>query len=153
MRHKEYAMSGGPAASSTSGGHLAALEKFYDAETRYVASGGANFAEMATHIHPEVILHHGPSAPLPGDWKGIQGIERFFAAFSETWSSLDLSEVTYFEGERGVAISLRMQATARATGRELDARVDQFIVFDGGLIRDFTVYYLDPVGVSDVTRA
>jgi ketosteroid isomerase-like protein len=137
-------------------GPFEVLDRFYNAEIQYVAAGGASagadFSDMASYLHPDAVLRQGPSVPFPGDWSGIDGVERFFAAFSSTWSSLDLSEITYFEAPEGVAISMRMRATARATERKLDARVGQFILFTDGLIHDFTVFYLDPVAVSDVTR-
>ncbi|MTD54935.1 nuclear transport factor 2 family protein [Amycolatopsis pithecellobii] len=137
------------------GNHRAALESFYAEEVKYVAAGGAragaDFAGMAAHLHPDVVVHQGPSVPYPGDWQGIAGLERFFAVFSDTWLSLDLSETKYFEGETGVAISLRMRATARRTGKTVDTRIGQFLTFDHGLIRDFTVFYLDPVQVGEAT--
>ncbi len=137
-------------------GYGAALDNFFDAEMRYVAEGGAeagaSFAEMGAHLHPEVCLHQGPSVPFPGDWVGTDGVERFFGAFSQTFQSLDLSEVRYFVGDVGVAVSLCMKAVARATGRHVDARVAQVIVFDNELMRDWTVFYLDPVNVTDATR-
>ena len=89
--------------------------------------------------------------PYPGDWVGIQGLENCFAAFTETWSSLKLTEIRYFEGETGVAVSMRMQATSRRTGKHLDTQVGHFFIFEDGLIREFNIFYLDPVQVREVT--
>ncbi|MEV6013114.1 nuclear transport factor 2 family protein [Streptomyces sp. NPDC051976] len=116
------------------------------------AEGGASFAEMGAHLHPDVVLRQGPSVPYPGDWVGVAGVERFFGVFSRTWQSLNLSEARYFVSADGVAISHRMRAVARATGRRVDVPIGQLILFDDGLIRDFTVFYLDPVTVTDATR-
>ena len=133
------------------------LESFYDAEQRYVAGGGAkagaDFSEMASHLHPHVVGHQGPTVPFSGDWFGIDGFKRFFAVFSSTWSHLELSDLQYFEGENGLAIQMRMRATSVSTGTSLDTRVGHFIEFEGGLIRKITVYYHDPVQVLRSTQA
>lgn len=135
--------------------YLDALNSFYAAEQRYVAAGGASakadFSEMGAHFHPNIVVRQGPTVPFGGDWHGIDAIERFFAVFSETWSSLKLTETQYYEGETGVAVAMRMQATARSTGKHLDARVGHFFIFDDGLIREINVFYLDPVEVMRVT--
>jgi len=136
-------------------GFKGTLDSFYDAEQRYVAAGGAkagaDFSEMASHLHPDVVARQGPTLPYPGDWHGIAELQRFFALFSETWSSLELSEIQYFEGEAGLAIQMRMRATSVATGKSMDTTCGHFLVFEDGLIREFTVYYHDPVHVLEAT--
>ncbi|MTD54954.1 nuclear transport factor 2 family protein [Amycolatopsis pithecellobii] len=130
------------------------LNKFYDAEMRYIAAGGAregaDFGEMASCLHPEVVMHQGPSVPFPGDWTGINEVERFFAVLSETWIAMDITNVKYFLGDDGVAVSMRGILTSRATGLTLDTKVGQFLIFSDGLIRDWTVFYQDPVRVGQV---
>lgn len=132
------------------------IDSFYEAEQRYVAAGGAkagaDFSEMASYLHPDFVGRQGPNLPYPGEWHGVEGLQRFFAVFSDTWSSLTLSDIEYFEGEAGLAIQMRMQATSAATGKELDTRVGHFLIFEDGLIRDFTVYYHDPVHVLETTK-
>lgn len=141
---------------SPSGGFIAKLMSFYDAEQRYVAAGGAkagaDFSGMAAHLHPHVVARQGPTVPYPGEWRGIDGLERFFAVFTDTWSSLRLTRIQYFEGHSGLAIQMRMQALAVATGKPLDTLVGHFLLFEEGLIREFNVYYMDPVHVREVTH-
>ncbi|MEU9546567.1 nuclear transport factor 2 family protein [Streptomyces mirabilis] len=136
--------------------HRVVLDSFYAAEVRYVAAGGAeagaDFKEMALHLHPEIVVHQGPTVPYAGEWRGIDGLERFFAIYTDTWSTLDLSETKYFESKTGVAMSLRMRATGRRTGHVVDTRIAQFLTFDRALIRDLTVFYLDPVQMREATR-
>ena len=138
---------------ATFGRYRGLLDSFYAAEVRYISAGGAaagaDFSEMASHFHQNVVVHQGPTVPYGGDWRGIDGVERFFAVHSQTWETLDLSDIGYFEGESGVAVTLRMRAIARRTGRSVDTRTAGFLTFEGGLIRDFTVFYLDPVQVRD----
>jgi ketosteroid isomerase-like protein len=132
--------------------HVVLLKRFYDAEMRYVAAGGAprgaDFSDMAACFHPEAVMRQGPNAPFPGDWAGLAEIERFFAVLSDTWISAEGLENTYFTGDDGVAVSMRVQLTSRATGTSVDAHLAQFITFEDGLIRDFTVFYFDPLGIS-----
>jgi ketosteroid isomerase-like protein len=140
---------------ASSEGYRALLDSFYAAEVRYIAEGGAaagaDFSDMASHFHADVVVHQGPTVPYGGDWRGIDGVERFFAAHSETWQTLDLSDIRYFEGDTGVAVTLRMRAIARRTGRSVDTRTAGLLTFEDGLIRDFRVFYFDPVQVRDAT--
>lgn len=142
--------------STTPTDFASTLARFYEAEQRYVAAGGAkagaDFSEMASFLHPDVVGRQGPTVPYGGDWHGAAGIERFFALFSDTWSWLELSEIQYFEGETGLAIQMRMRATSAATGKELDTTCGHFLTFEDGLIREFNVYYRDPVQVLEVTQ-
>jgi ketosteroid isomerase-like protein len=132
----------------------ALLDRFYEAEVRYIAAGGAargaDFSEMAACLHPDVVMHQGPSVPFPGDWVGVNEVERFFAVLAETWVDMEILDVTYFVGEDGVAIRMRGVLTSRATGLTVDMPVGQFITFREGLIRDWTVLYDDPVEVGRV---
>jgi len=130
------------------------LEGFYAAEMRYVAlggpRGGATFDEMAAYFHPTAVMRQGPSTPFPGDWSGIDGVERFFRVLSDTWSAAEGLDLQYYTGARGVAVSMHVTLTSRATGRSVDAHLAQFVSFADGLIADFAVQYLDPVAVSAV---
>lgn len=135
------------------GGHFDTLNAFYSAEQRYVAAGGreagADFGEIAALFHPNLVCHQGPTLPYSGDWRGADGLERFFATFTATWSSLELSDIRYFSGETGIAITMRMRATAQRTGKHLDTTVAHFLIVEDGLIREFNVFYDDPVGVME----
>jgi ketosteroid isomerase-like protein len=144
-----------PSSDPPAGGYLDVLDSFYAAEQRYVDAGGApagvDFGEVAAHLHPDVVARQGPSVPFPGEWHGAAALQEFFTIFTDTWSSLDLSEISTFVGDTGIAIEMRMQATARATGKHLDTRVAHVMTFEDGLIREINVFYRDPVGVMDVT--
>lgn len=131
------------------------LNSFYAAEQRFVSAGGfearADFGEVGAHFHSDVIARQGPTVPYPGDWHGVDGVEEFFRAFTQCWSSLDLTEIRTFEGQTGVAVTMRMRATARETGKLLDTQVGHFFIIEDGLIRELNVFYLDPVQVKHVT--
>jgi ketosteroid isomerase-like protein len=143
------------ASAVPTGGHFDILNAFYDAEQRYINAGGykagADFSEVASFFHPDLVVRHGPTVPYPGEWHGVEALERFFVVFAETWSTLDLSELRYFSGETGLAITMRMKATSRSTGKPVDTKVTHVLTIDDGLIREFDVYYADPVGVKEAT--
>ncbi len=140
---------------TSSSSHFDTLNRFYAAEQRYVAAGGAkaqaDFSEVAAYFHPEVVARQGPSVPYPGEWTGKDAVRKFFEVFTETWSALELTDTKYFEGETGIAITLRMRATARSTGKRLDTWVAHFFTIEDGLIRELNVFYLDPVQTKEVT--
>lgn len=93
----------------------------------------------------------GSVGSLPRRVDRNRWLELFFAVFTDTWDELNLSEIVSFTGEAGVAVSMRMQAKSRSTGKPLDTRVGQFLIFEDGLIREFTVLYIDPFEVKAVT--
>lgn len=128
------------------------LSELYAAEERYIAAGGAkagaDFSEMAACLHPEVVMHQGPSTPFPGDWVGISEVQRFFSVLAETWVGMEINDIEYYLAGEGIAVTMNGRLTSRATGRTLEAaKCAQVITMKDGLVHDWTVFYLDPVGV------
>jgi len=128
------------------------LDGYFAAEMRYVADGGAaagaDFGDMAAFLHPQIVLHQGPSVPYAGEWTGVDGLERFFSLYTQEWQALDLPHITYYESKAGLAVTLRMKAVARTTGTQVDTPLAHFFRFEDGLIREHTVFYLDPVQIA-----
>lgn len=143
----------GSDARTTRANYFELLDSFYDSEFRYLSAGGprasADFSETAAFLHPDVVFHHGPSSPFAGDWGGIDGVQRLFVEMADIYASADDLRVERFIGDGGVAVHMSVRLTSRATGARWDAKLGQFIKFDGGLIRDFTTYYLDPIGARE----
>lgn len=48
------------------------LERFYEAERRYLQAGGASFEEFAATMAPNVVLHQTPGLPWGGEYVGPQ---------------------------------------------------------------------------------
>ena len=130
------------------------LDRFYAAEVRYMNAGGfaagADFSDVAACLHADVVFRHGPSVPYPGDWQGFDGVKRLFEAMSQTWSYLEFQDVQYFYNVTGVAIKVQGVLTSRATGKSFAGEAGQFVVVRDGLIKDWTTFFLDPVGLSEV---
>ena len=132
----------------------AVVDRFFEAEVRYIAAGGASrgadFAEMAALLHPEATMHQGPSVPWPGDWKGVEELERFFSLLSNTWRHMEIANVKKYQRSDGVAISVVGRLTSRRTGRTVHADASHFISLRDGLIHDWTVFFLDPMKLKEV---
>ncbi|MBO2461396.1 nuclear transport factor 2 family protein [Actinomadura violacea] len=132
------------------------LERFYAAEADYLAAGGpgkADFAGMAAHLAPDVVMHQAPSLPYGGTWRGHDGMERFMAAMSEAWTGLTFLEQHRAVDGETVAVLNRCVFRARATGRELETSVQQWITVRDGLVREFRPFYLDTAAVLDALGA
>lgn len=132
----------------------AVLDEFFAAEVRYIAAGGASrgadFGEMRALLHPEAVMHQGPSVPWPGDWIGVDGLEAFFSTLSDTWSHMKIGDVKKYRRDDGVAVSVLGTLTSRRTGRTVHAEASHFISLRDGLIHDWTVFFLDPVKLKEV---
>ncbi|GGQ01219.1 ketosteroid isomerase-like protein [Actinomadura coerulea] len=129
---------------------LEALERFYAAEADYLAAGGpgkGDFSVMAAHLTPDVVMHQAPSLPYGGTWRGHDGMERFMAVMSELWSDLTFREQHYAVDGETVMVRNDCVFRARATGREVDTSVLQWITVRDGLVSEFRPFYLDTATV------
>jgi ketosteroid isomerase-like protein len=102
---------------------------------------------MAAHLAPDVVMHQAPSLPYGGTWRGHDGMERFMAAMSEAWTGLTFLEQHHAVDGATVAVLNRCAFRARATGRELETSVLQWITVRDGLVREFRPFYLDTAAV------
>ncbi|GAB3987581.1 nuclear transport factor 2 family protein [Actinoallomurus acanthiterrae] len=136
---------------------LTVLDAFFAAEAAYITAGGpgvADFGGMAAHLAPGVVMHQAPTLPYGGVWRGHDGIERFMAAMSEAWRSLEFLERRQWVDGDTVIVSNHGRLTARATGRSLETTVLQLITVRDGLITEFRPFYWDTAAVNDtLTRS
>ncbi|WP_245789103.1 nuclear transport factor 2 family protein [Streptosporangium canum] len=133
----------------------AVMERFYAAEAAYVAAGGfgkAGYDEVAAHLDPEVVLHQAPGLPFTGTgtWRGHEGMERFLAAFSEVWESMEFLEQEHWGDGDTVVVRNRVRFRARATGREVDTLILQLVTVRDGRMLECRPFYWDPAAVADV---
>ncbi|MEV4001227.1 nuclear transport factor 2 family protein [Actinomadura sp. NPDC049753] len=134
---------------------LEALERFYAAEADYLAAGGpgkGDFSVMAAHLAPDVVMYQAPSLPYGGTWRGHDGMERFMAVMSELWSDLTFREQRYAVDGETVTVRNDCVFRARATGREVDTSVLQWITVRDGLVSEFRPFYLDTSAVLAALR-
>jgi hypothetical protein len=102
---------------------LAALKQFYAAEERYVPSGGEDFGAVAAAVHPDILVVTPASLPYGGEWRGVEGFERFLQAFAAAWKDLEVSDPTIVEfGGDAVIVLLTMPAKAARRVRRCGPR-------------------------------
>ncbi|MFC9970445.1 nuclear transport factor 2 family protein [Spirillospora sp. NPDC127200] len=140
--------------SGTTDDAWSVMEKFYAAEAAYVAAGGhgkAGYDEVAAYLDPEVVLHQAPGLPFTGTgtWRGHAGMERFLAAFSEVWESMDFLEQEHWGDGDTVVVRNRVRFRAKATGKEVDTLILQLITVRNGRMLECRPFYWDPAAIAD----
>ena len=136
------------------------LRRFLDAEGQYLAAGGqdagADFAPISSLLAEDAVMRQARNLPYGGDWVGHDGFREFFARMTRTWSSVELSDLEFFEPVSGgdrVVVSMRQVATSRETGRVMDELIVELVEIRDGRIRNFWPFYYDVAEVNDVTTA
>jgi ketosteroid isomerase-like protein len=131
---------------------MAVLQRFYAAEERYVASrDDRDFAAMTTVVHPDITVHSAPTLPYGGEWRGVERLRAFLAAFAEAWSALDVEDMRVLDGgDELVVVVLTMKATSRATGRQMSMPLTQTVRLRHGLIAEIRPFYWDTDVVNGV---
>ncbi|MCO5985247.1 nuclear transport factor 2 family protein [Actinoallomurus spadix] len=131
------------------------LDEFFAAEAAYITAGGpgvADFGGMAARLHPDVVMHQAPTLPYGGVWRGHDGLERFMAAMSRTWRSLEFLERRQWTDGDTVIVSNHGRLTARATGRSIETTVLQVFTVRDGLIAEIRPFYWDTAAINEALR-
>jgi ketosteroid isomerase-like protein len=121
------------------------LERFYEAERRYMQAGGANagasFEGMAATLDPDVLLHQSPDLPWGGEYRGHQGFKDWSIRMSECFDALDVRDPDYFEKGHKLVILCRLVTRSRLHGYELDRPMAQVVTVGNGRITEFRPFY------------
>jgi len=126
------------------------LERFYDAERRYMA-GGASFEEIFGPIlAPDVALHQSPDLPWGGEYLGFERYKDWAAAMSAVFSSVDVQDAAFFESGDTVIVNCRLVTRDRSTGKVMDYPMVQVVTVQNDKITDFRPFYWN---VSDYAAA
>lgn len=123
----------------------------YAAEAGYFAAGGpgkATFAPLAPFFSPDVVLHQADALPYGGIWRGHKGLERFFAAMSDTWAVFDMVEQSFLSETSPLVVLTQVHVRARTTGRELDFPILQTITVEDGRITEVRPFYWDTAAIA-----
>jgi ketosteroid isomerase-like protein len=130
------------------------LERFYEAERRYMqaggAKGGASFDDMAATLHPDVILHQSPDLPWGGEYVGHQGFKDWSIAMSDCFDYLDVKDPEFFEMADKIVIVCRLTTRSRLHGNEMSRPMAQVVTVKDGKISEFRPFYWN---VPDYVRA
>lgn len=128
------------------------LERMYQAEAEYLAAGGpgaASFTTLAPFFAPDVVLWQADALPYGGDWRGHDGMERFFRAMSATWDRFELIEQVFLSDADPVVVLTHVNARSRESGRELRFPILQTITVTEGLITEVRPFYWDTAAIAD----
>ena len=116
------------------------LERFFEAERRYMQEGGS-FAEFAATLADDVVLHQSPDLPWGGEYIGPKRYEQWARAMSAVFDQVDMREPQFFEQGDTVVIVGRLVTRVRATGETMDLPMAQVVTVKEGRITDFRPFY------------
>lgn len=131
------------------------LRGMYAAERNYLALGGpgvASFETLAPYFASDVVLHQAESLPYGGTWRGLDGMEQFFAAMSQAWEAFEMVEQHFLSTADTAVVLTWVHARARATGRELGFPILQTIRVVDGRIAEARPFYWDTAAVAAACR-
>ena len=127
---------------------IEALQRFYQAESEYVQTGGKDFGPVAATLHPQIVMIQADSLPFGGQWHGREGFERWMQAFGEAWSSASATDLRFFEHDDTVVVVAQMEVTARASGQSFRAPICHVVRIRDGLLMEFQMFYWDMVATN-----
>ena len=139
-------------ASSTNDAALATLDRFYQAETAYLASNGRDFSAIAAVLDPECVIYQPASLPYGGEWRRHAGFETWMRAFAQIWSALEVKDPETFSSGDFVFSNSHVSATVRATGQELDWPLLQVFKMRRGKILELLPFYWDTAKIVSALR-
>ncbi len=116
------------------------LERFFEAERRYMQEGGS-FEELAATLSDDVVLHQSPDLPWGGEYVGPKRYEEWARAMSAVFDQVDMREPQFFEQGDTVVIVGSLATRIRATGELMELPMTQVVIIKDGKITDFQPFY------------
>ncbi len=126
--------------SSTKDTPRRVLERFFEAERRYMQEGGS-FEEFAATLADDVALHQSPDLPWGGEYVGPERYEEWARAMSVVFDQVDMREPRFFEQDEMVVIVGMLATRIRATGETMEMPMTQVVTVKDGKITDFRPFY------------
>jgi ketosteroid isomerase-like protein len=127
----------------------------YQAEMRYLESGGlgvASFATLAPYFAPDVALHQAEGLPYGGVWRGHEGIENFFLAMSRAWETFEMLEQTYLSETNPLVVLTQVRARPRDSNQYLEFPILQTVTVEDDRITEIWPFYWDTAGLAAAFR-
>ncbi|WP_410605806.1 nuclear transport factor 2 family protein [Amycolatopsis sp. lyj-90] len=131
---------------------LAALMRFYAAESRYLEEGAGDFSEIAETLDPGCVIYQPASLPYGGEWRGHAGFEAWMVAFGDAWSSLEVRNPEFVVQEEVVVSRSHVHAVARRTNVAVDWPLLQHFRIRNGKIKELRPFYWDTALVVEALR-
>ena len=117
-----------------------ALERFFEAERRYMQEGGS-FAQFAATLADDVVLHQSPDLPWGGVYVGPKRYEEWARAMSAVFDQVDMRDPRFFEQDDTVVIVGMLATRIRTTGQTMELPMTQVVTVKDGKITDFRPFY------------
>ncbi len=128
---------------------LATLDRFYEAESAYMAAGGGDFAGIAATLDPECVIYQPKSLPYGGEWRGHSGFEAWMQAFARQWSSLEVKDAELYLDGDVIVSSSHVYAIAKPTGLRLDWPLLQLFKMREEKILELRPFYWDTAALLE----
>ena len=116
------------------------------------ADAGANFADMAATLDPEIVLHQSPDLPWGGEFHGHAGYEEWARQMSRAFDRLDVKDTRFFTDGDTVVITCRLVTRSRASGQKLDLPMAQVVRVCNGRIAEFRPFYWNVPAYREIVR-
>ena len=128
------------------------LERFFEAERRYMQEGGS-FEELRATLADDVVLHQSPDLPWGGEYIGPARYEEWARAMSAVFDQVDMREPEFFEQDDQVVVVGRLVTRVRASGDTMELPMAQIVTIKNGEITDFRPFYWNvPTYVAAATQ-
>ena len=120
----------------------------------YFAAAQSGDADALVALLAEDAKIHVPaSLPYGGTHTGANGFKQAMAGFANTWAQSESSEFQYIAQGSTVVVVSRMQAKARATGRDVDCFIAELFVINNNRIEEVRPFYFDTASLADASIA
>lgn len=127
------------------------LRAMYAAEQNYLDAGGpgvADFGPLRAVFARDVVLHQAAALPYGGQWRGHDGMQRFFAAMSRTWAEFAMVDQQFLSTAATAVVLTHVRARARATGARLEFPILQTLRIVDGVIVEVRPFYWDTAAIA-----
>jgi len=133
---------------------LATLNRFYEAETAYLAAGpGSDFSGIAATLDPNCIIHQPASLPYGRQWHGHAGFENWMIAFAQQWGALEVKDSELIAHGDVIVSKSHVSAKVRVTGETLEWPLLQYVKFRDSRILELRPFHWDTAAmVSFMTK-
>ena len=125
------------------GSALASLQRFYAAETAYLAADDPDFGVIASTLDPDCVIYQPASLPYGGEWRGHEGFEAWMKAFAGEWATLEVRDAQFFESGNVVISKSQVYARTRVSGLAVNWPLLQFFKIRSGKILELRPFYWD----------
>ena len=110
---------------------------FYDSLKRH------DMATLMSLLHDDIHVEEPRSLPYAGDYRGKAAFGALAARLMETWQGFDFDMTEMLDAGDTIIALVVLKAKYVPTGRDMAARIAEFLTFKDGKIIKFVPYYWD----------